>query len=56
MDSHKGISENDFEGESSLSTWEDDELTKFECGRHSLLRNSQKNGGKVAVTYYLIII
>jgi hypothetical protein len=47
MDPTKSINENAFDEESSLSTWEDDELTKFECGRHSQLRNSKKNQGKV---------
>jgi|LakMenEpi03Aug12_release.lakeMendotaPanAssembly.Ray.scaffolds.fasta_scaffold5657711_1 hypothetical protein len=46
MDPTKSINENAFDEESSLSTWEDDELTKFECGRHSQLRNSKKNQGK----------
>nr|CAH0104456.1 unnamed protein product [Daphnia galeata] len=48
MDPTKSINENAFDEESSLSTWEDDELTKFECGRHSPLRNSKKNEGKTS--------
>jgi hypothetical protein len=44
METKQSISENASERESSLSTWEDDDL-KFGCERYSPLRNSQKNGG-----------
>ncbi|XP_046462304.1 class A basic helix-loop-helix protein 15-like isoform X1 [Daphnia pulex] len=45
METKQSISENASERESSLSTWEDDDL-KFGCERYSPLRNSQKNGEK----------
>ena len=47
MDKKKVSGENAFEGESSLSNWEDDETTKFGCENNLPLRNYQKNGGKI---------